>query len=73
MTITKIYCFSIDDISGHWDNLTDEEFITEALKHGDTYDLEGFSNAFNNEEVNTFTDVIRIISTEIPDPLHYNN
>ena len=70
MINTKIYCISTDDISGHWDNLTDEEFITQALKHGDTFNLNTFANAFNQSDVNTNTDVIRIISTEIPEPMH---
>lgn len=69
MQVTKIYCISVDDIiDTHWDELTDEQFIAAAEKHGDTFDLDTFANAFNQSDVNTNTDVIRIITTETVSP-----
>jgi hypothetical protein len=43
------------------DELTNEEFMFEAEEQGRIYTLDGFVNAFNFEEINTNTDVIRII------------
>jgi len=68
MQVTKIYCISTDDINTYHGDLTDEQFIAAAEKHGDTYDLDTFANAFNQSDVNTNTDVIRIITTETRDP-----
>jgi hypothetical protein len=69
MQVTKIYCISTDDIiDTHWDNITNEEFIELAERYGDTFDLDTFANAFNQSDVNTNTDVIRIITTETRDP-----
>jgi len=41
--------------------LSDEEFMTEAERQGNVYSVEGFEKAFNDMEINTFTDVIKII------------
>ena len=68
MQVTKIYCFSTDDCEHLYHQLTDDQFIAAAEKHGDTFDLDTFANAFNQSDVNTNTDVIRIITTETRDP-----
>lgn len=62
--MTKVYCFSTDDTDAHYAELTDEQFIAEAEKHGNTYSLEDFTKAFNFCNVNTYTDVIRIITID---------
>lgn len=41
-----------------WSN---EKFITEAEKQGTVYTLQGFVNAYNEDEVNQNNTVIRII------------
>ena len=43
------------------EGLSDEEFMTEAERQGNVYSVEGFEKAFNDMEINTFTDVIKII------------
>ena len=68
MQVTKIYCISADDINTYHGDLTDEQFIAAAEKHGDTFDLDTFANAFNQSDVNTKTDAIRIITTETVSP-----
>ena len=68
MQVTKIYCISTDDINTYHGDLTDEQFIAAATRHGDTYSLEDFANAFNQSDVNTNTDAIRVITTETVSP-----
>jgi len=41
-------------------DMTDEEFMAEAEKQDNVYSLSGFEDAFNNEEVCTFIDYIKI-------------
>ena len=50
----------IDD--KHYTDLTDEEFMTLAEEDGTVYTIQGFQEAFNNEEINSAIDVIRFIS-----------
>lgn len=45
--------------------LTDEEFMFEAEEQGRIYTLEGFTEAFNLEEINSSLDVIRIIHVPV--------
>lgn len=45
--------------------LTDEEFMFEAEEQGRIYTLEGFTEAFNLEEINSSLDVIRIIQVPV--------
>ena len=45
--------------------LTDEEFMFEAEEQGRIYTLEGFTEAFNLEEINSSIDVIRIIQVPV--------
>lgn len=46
-------------------DLTDEEFMDLAEEEGRVYSLEGFKDAFNEEEINTAIDVIRFINVVI--------
>lgn len=61
---TRVYVINTDIQSSNifYQNMTDEEFINEAELQGTVYSLEGFVTAFNNEEVNTDTDVIKTIT-----------
>jgi len=65
---TKIYLINIENVNKDiedkaWsvDGLSDEEFMTEAERQGTVYSLKGFEKDFNDMEINTFTDVIKII------------
>ena len=53
----------MDDV--YWEELTDEEFMFEAEEQGRIYTLEGFTEAFNLEEINSSLDVIRIIQVPV--------
>ena len=43
------------------DQLSDEAFIKEATENGFVYTLKEFEKAFNDEEINSSTDIIRIL------------
>ena len=59
----KIYVINIYDIEEVKEirSLTDEEFQTVAEELGTVYSLKGFEKAFNNFEINTETDFIKIM------------
>lgn len=44
---------------------SDDEFMTLAEESGRVYSLQGFQEAFNAEEINSSTDVIKIINVKI--------
>jgi uncharacterized protein YqgV (UPF0045/DUF77 family) len=60
--VVDVYDERVDDIDV--EGLTNDEFMLEAEQQGRVYTLDGFAKAFNSEEVNTSTDVIRFI--EVP-------
>lgn len=60
----KVYLINVDDFQSCIDplDLSYEDFMTEAERQGTVYSLEGFVNSFNNgDNINSSTDVIRII------------
>ena len=64
---TRVYVvdtdnYEFDESPKNWD---DEKFMSEAEIQGTVYTLNGFQKAFNYEDVNSFTDVIRFISVSI--------
>ena len=64
---TRVYVVDTEDErmnDVYWEELTNEEFMFEAEEQGRVYTLDGFTKAFNSEEVNTTTDAIRFI--EVP-------
>lgn len=66
-TETRVYVVDlgdarVDDVDVQ--GLTNEEFQFEAEEQGRVYTLDGFSEAFNSEDINSNTDVIRFI--EVP-------
>ena len=67
ITETRVYVVNIDNYEFDtspktWD---DEKFMSEAEIQGTVYTLPTFQEAFNYEDVNTFTDVIRFINVPL--------
>ena len=60
---TRVYV--VDSEEHNTKHLTDDEFQTLAEGLGRVYTLQGFQEAFNYGDVNTFTDIIRIINVII--------
>jgi len=57
---TRVYVASVDEMGEtYWDDMTDEEFKEVADRN---YDLEAFQEAFNDGDVNTFVDIVRVIN-----------
>lgn len=61
---TRVYALDTQDISidKGFEELSEEEWITECERQGRVYTLQGFQRAFNEEEINTNLDVIKFIS-----------
>jgi hypothetical protein len=53
----------VDDVDVQ--GLTNEEFQFEAEEQGRVYTLDGFAEAFNSEEINSNTDIIRFIQVPV--------
>ena len=53
--------YMIDTTFDDLDIPTDKIFMEISEKQGNVYSLEGFTKAFNNGEINSNTDIIRII------------
>ena len=45
--------------------LSDQEFMNVAEDNGTVYTLQGFQHAFNNDEVNSSEEFIRIIEVDV--------
>ena len=63
MKETRVYLVDLTKIEysispRYWD---DEQFITVSEEQGSVYSLEGFQNAYNNDENNQNNTIIRII------------
>ena len=61
----RVYVVDLDMLTNSDDFLTKEMFMEIAESTGRVYTLEGFQSAFNCEEVNTHTDIIKIIEVEV--------
>ncbi len=64
----EIRVYAIDTFNleeRHWNDLTDDEFMTLAEEQGNIYTLQGFQEAFNSQDINTEIDAIRFISVPI--------
>ena len=58
----RVYMIDIDDLDiPKFDKITDKIFMEISEKQGNVYSLGGFTKAFNGEEINSNTDIIRII------------
>ena len=55
----------LDTVEEQTDLVTDEIFMELAEQRGTVYSLKGFELAFNYEELNTSTDMIRFIEVEV--------
>jgi len=67
---TRIYVINVNDeragdINVPLTELSDDEFMFEAEEQGKIYTLKGFEKDFNEEMINTHTDIIRFINTKI--------
>jgi hypothetical protein len=63
---TRVYVVDIDQTEDEFNNVvTDDVFMDEAEKQGSVYTLNGFQEAFNNNEVSTENAFIRFIEVEI--------
>lgn len=65
MKETRVYVVDLDMLGNSDDFVTKEKFMEIAENTGRVYTLEGFQSAFNCEEVNTHTDIIKIIEVEV--------
>lgn len=45
--------------------LSDQEFMNVAEDNGTVYTLQGFQHAFNNDEINSSEEFIRIIEVDV--------
>ena len=61
----RVYVLDIDIVENYNEYVTDEIFMELAEKEGTVYSLKGFQNAFNDELVNSSTDLIRFIEVEV--------
>lgn len=63
---TTVCVLEEDDFENkHHSELTDDEFLELARNQGRVYSLDGFSEAFNLEEINSTIDIIRFINIEV--------
>lgn len=60
----EVRVYVVDESEHNSTHLNDEQFMTLAEGLGRVFTLDRFQTAFNNEEINTNTDLIRIIETE---------
>lgn len=69
----RVYVINIEDVDFERqmpvnttvEELSDEDFIEIAEEQGLVYTLNGFTQAFNNENINSSTDIIRFIEVEV--------
>lgn len=60
----RVYVLNTQDISldKGFKELTEEEWIEECERQGRAYSLQGFARAFNEGEISTAIDVVKIIN-----------
>ena len=69
----RVYVINVDDVDFEKEmpvntavsELSDKKFIEIAERQGSVYTLQGFQNAFNNENINSSADIIRFIEVEV--------
>jgi len=66
-TELRFYVLNTEDISSgkSFKEITENEWIEECERQGRVYSTEGFQRAFNEEEINTNTDVLKILTVNI--------
>jgi hypothetical protein len=62
----RVYVLDCQDISidKGFEEITQEEWISECERQGGVYTLEGFQRAFNEEEISSSIHLIRFITIE---------
>ena len=63
--MTTIYVISTDDVDINLQSISNEEFIKYAEVYGQSYTPKEFEIAFNDQDINTYTDQIRIITDDV--------
>ena len=63
-TETRVYVVDAEE-DEYEPTMNDESFMTLAEQGGRVYTLPTFQDSFNNGDVNTFTDIIRVINVKI--------
>lgn len=61
----RVYVLDIDTVETYEMYMSDEKFMELAENKGTVYSLKYFQSAFNDELVNTSTDLIRIVEVEV--------
>ena len=61
MKETRIYLVNVEKTHYDVTKMNNEDFMTEAERQGSVYSLKRFEKDFNEEVVNSYTDIIRII------------
>lgn len=56
----RVYVIDTTNLDKGFEEMSQEEFMTESERQGRVYSIQGFQRAFNEEEVNVNTDVILI-------------
>lgn len=56
----RVYVIDTTNLDKGFEEMSQEEFMTESERQGRVYSIKGFQRAFNEEEVNVNTDVIFI-------------
>ena len=63
--MTIIYVISTDDVDINLQSISNDEFIKYSEVYGQSYTPKEFETAFNDQELNTYTDQIRIITDDV--------
>lgn len=61
----RVYVVDIDIIENYTGFITDDIFMELAEKQGTVYSIKGFEIAFNYQELNTSTDMVKFIEVEV--------
>ena len=61
----RAYVVNVDVIENYAGFVTDDIFIELAEKQGSVYTLKGFEIAFNYQELNPSTDMVKFIEVEV--------
>jgi hypothetical protein len=60
----RVYVVDANLLEVSYEELTDEEFVQEAENQGNVYSLVGFQEAFNDREIDSSVEVLRVIEIE---------
>jgi hypothetical protein len=60
----RVYVVDTNLLEVSYEELTDGEFVQEAENQGNVYSLVGFQEAFNDGEIDSSVEVLRVIEIE---------